>query len=429
MVSPNSAHTAANLANAVDGLRDGDVFTSPSLTNLVEAGHGNGIIRLQDTAYEMSARNDTATNSPGHCVRASTHVVTVHGGYAVLDGVLYSFAGGPGQNAAITLDNTLAHCRSTALGSGQEVLYAIYLIGSSNGAHSSAHIRVSAGAPTTSSSGVFPPVADGFLTNPNPVLGAVNEKNGHSICLAVVRCIYNAAGGNDACDVVEVNDKRVFISTSPKYITPITRGTTTANANTVVRTNNTGINTDVQLKEVFGSADENGDFGGSIGGERVDVSAMWVSHQNWDTPVAAPPVAGDADYGLGITGGRDNTATDTPTDVLYFSGQGNAIQSAAAGGAMFTTRLGSRGVDVGTWTKGSAGLVAWPITSYGDSVFIINVATGGSTLNLVPTGEFPEGHMIDVKLSGGAGALQFAGNAVATYEKWVYDGTSWYQLV
>jgi hypothetical protein len=50
-------------------------------------------------------------------------------------------------------------------------------------------------------------------------------------------------------------------------------------------------------------------------------------------------------------------------------------------------------------------------------------------LNLVPNGEFPEGHMIDVKLSGGAGALQFNGNGVATYEKWVYDGTSWYQLV
>ena len=96
---------------------------------------------------------------------------------------------------------------------------------------------------------------------------------------------------------------------------------------------------------------------------------------------------------------------------------------------MFTTRLGTRGVDVGTWTKGSAGTVVWPITSYGDSVFIINVATAGSTLNLTPTGTFPEGHIIDVKLSGGAGALQFNGNAVTGYKRWVYDGNGWHNLL
>ena len=62
----------------------------------------------------------------------------------------------------------------------------------------------------------------------------------------------------------------------------------------------------------------------------------------------------DPDYGLGIAGGIDGGGTNTPTDVLYFSGQANSNQASAVGGSMFTTRLGARGVDVGTWTKGSA---------------------------------------------------------------------------
>jgi len=428
MANPNSGHTAGNITLGVDGLRDGDVITSPSLTNLIEGTHGNGIIRLQDTAYGMGGRNEVMTNAPGHCVRASAFTLTVHGGYVILDGCLYSFANGPGASVTPNIQNTENYCTSTTTGAGQEVLYTVYLVASSNAAHSNAHVRVLGGTPTTSSTGVYPPTPEGFLTDP---ITGYSELNAHSVVLCVIRAIHkSSSGGADMIDIVEVNDKRVFLNTSPKYMTPITMSTTDPNANTVVRENNKGVNTDVQLKELFGSGHvESGDFGGSHSGpSRIDVSALWVSHQNWDTPAATPPVSGDADYGMGIAGGKDNSA-DTPTDVLYFSGQGNAVQSAATGGAMFTTRLGSRGVDVGTWTKGSGGSVNWPITSNGDSVFIINVATGGSTLNLVPTGEFPEGHMIDVKLSGGAGALQFNGNGVAAYEKWVYDGTSWYQLI
>ena len=56
MPNPLSGHTAAQLTGAADGLRDGDVITSPSVTNALEAIHGNGILRLHDSTYG-STRN------------------------------------------------------------------------------------------------------------------------------------------------------------------------------------------------------------------------------------------------------------------------------------------------------------------------------------------------------------------------------------
>jgi len=430
MTSPNSAHTAANLALAQDGLRDGDVITSPSLTNTIEAVHGNGIIRLQDSAYGMTSRNDTATNSPGHCTRTAESAFTVAGGVCVMDGVLYSFGGGPGATTTMTIDNTLAYADTTALTTGQEAVYVVYICASSNAAHTNARVRIAGGSPVATSGNVYPPIPDGYLTNPNTVLGAVSEKNGHALVLATIRCQFSASGGNDKVNIIEVNDKRHFVSSSARYYTPLIRNnaTTSANAVSVNRTNDSGVNSDTDLKDVFGASnDESGDFGGTIGSNRIDTAAVWVSHQRWDTPTFIPPTSTEAHYGLGITGGVDSGGTNTPTDVLYLSGQANADQSSATGGSMYTVRLGSKGVDVGTWA--GVGSTDWPVTAYGDSVFIINVATPGATLNLVPTGAFPEGHIIDVKLSGGAGALQFNGNAVTGYERWVYDGNSWHNLL
>ena len=424
MVNPKSGHTAANITLGVDGLRDGDVITSPSLTNLLEGIHGNGILRLQDGARNQANRNEVMTYAPGHCVRASASTLTVHGGFCVLDGALYQFANGPSGVVTLTLENTQNYVSSTALVSGEEVVYVIYLVGNANAAYSSSRVRVLGGTPTTTITGVYPPVPDGFLTDP---ITGLAEKNSQSIVLAVVRAIYNSGDSNDdKIDIVEVNDKRVFIHTNPQYFTPLSTSTTTSNASSVVRAYNTGINNDAQLKALEFASDEQGDFGGTVtgGSNRIDVSALWVSHQNWDAASASAPSASDPDYGLGPASGKDGGGTNTPTDVLYYSGQTNADQSSTTGGAMFTTRIGSRGVDVSTWTSGAT--VNWPITAYGDSVFIINVA-GGGTLNLNPVGAFPEGHIIDVKCAGGT--LQFATNVVATYERWVYDGAAWHQLL
>ena len=49
MVDPLSGHTAASTTNAIDskridGLRDGDALSSPTLTNILQGLKGNGII-------------------------------------------------------------------------------------------------------------------------------------------------------------------------------------------------------------------------------------------------------------------------------------------------------------------------------------------------------------------------------------------------
>ena len=53
--NPLSGHTNANMtlsgsASAADKLIDGSHILSPSITNLYEGVHGNGILLLQDTA-------------------------------------------------------------------------------------------------------------------------------------------------------------------------------------------------------------------------------------------------------------------------------------------------------------------------------------------------------------------------------------------
>ena len=75
------------------GLRDGDGLTSPSLTNLYEGLHGNGIMRLGDGAKGDSLRNSIVANTPGFIqIGSAQGEVKVYGGYCVLDGVLYEMS-------------------------------------------------------------------------------------------------------------------------------------------------------------------------------------------------------------------------------------------------------------------------------------------------------------------------------------------------
>tara|TARA_R110002020_G_scaffold118792_5_gene271378 strand:- start:9295 stop:10497 length:1203 start_codon:yes stop_codon:yes gene_type:complete len=398
----------------------------------------------------MTSRNEVMTQSPGHVVRTDQNTLTVKGGYCVLDGVLYSFGGGPGQNLAVDIDNTQNYCISTPLAAGQECLYVVYLVASSNAAHANSRIRIAGGTPTTTASGVYPPTPDGQLVD--PVVG-YSEENGHSIVLAVVRGIFEPGGpgGNDNVNIVEVNDKRVFIRPSPNYILPLTNklDATAAAVATVNRTYRNGVNYDVQLKDVMGAGHvESGDFGGAHGGNRIDVAALWVSHQNWKASIAdasdpALPSSSDPNYGLGPGGGYDSTTAtyadaQTPTDVLYFSSQGNAKQSLATGGAMTTVRVGSKGVDKFQLTV--SGNKAWPVTSYGDQVFITDCTTAPAGSNFVtytPTGEFPEGHMIWIQNTNGShDNIRFNATGISNQiieagktAQYVYDGTTWYRLM
>lgn len=51
--NPISGHTAGTN----DGLRDGDHILSPSLTNIYEGLHGNGVLNAHDTAFGSGDRN------------------------------------------------------------------------------------------------------------------------------------------------------------------------------------------------------------------------------------------------------------------------------------------------------------------------------------------------------------------------------------
>ena len=84
--NPLSGHTAANITSGADGLRDGDHIISPSLTNLYEGVHGNGILLYEDTAYGDSDRNNPQ-NLPGAIsAGAAVNLITVKSFDAVLDG-------------------------------------------------------------------------------------------------------------------------------------------------------------------------------------------------------------------------------------------------------------------------------------------------------------------------------------------------------
>ena len=75
MVDPLAGHTAAQNTLGSEGLRDGDSLSSSTLSNLLQGLRGNGIVRLQDTAYG-STRN--AVNSqPGAVTRNSTHTLII----------------------------------------------------------------------------------------------------------------------------------------------------------------------------------------------------------------------------------------------------------------------------------------------------------------------------------------------------------------
>ena len=56
MTDSLSGHTAAQNTAGADGLRDGDALSAASLSNMLQGLNGNGIVRLEDSAFG-STRN------------------------------------------------------------------------------------------------------------------------------------------------------------------------------------------------------------------------------------------------------------------------------------------------------------------------------------------------------------------------------------
>ena len=135
--NPLSGHTNHNMpalsgsASAVDGLADGDHIVSPTLTNMLEGVHGNGVILEEDTANGASNRS-VPENLPGVCEQVTnSYTFTVTGGHAIVDGLMYAFAGGPGSSANIDITTSSAHKTGSpsALTSGQEAVVQTISIG------------------------------------------------------------------------------------------------------------------------------------------------------------------------------------------------------------------------------------------------------------------------------------------------------------
>tara|TARA_Y100001937_G_scaffold17132_1_gene23627 strand:+ start:982 stop:3399 length:2418 start_codon:yes stop_codon:yes gene_type:complete len=258
--NPISGHTAGTN----DGLRDGDHIISPSLTNIYEGLHGNGVLNPHDTAYGSGDRN-SPNLLPGF-VSGSNHQVTIKACSVILDGVPYNIDNGSGGDVTINLTDTttagsafLTGTSTTALTTGKECLFAI--IATSEGA------KFVQSNVVTSGTGVYPSlagtIADSYLT----MSSVGTAQNKQSLVLATIRATFNAGAlaANDLnLTIDEINDKRVFIRPSPFYLSPVTDGIVGSTDH---------LNTHTALEQIHGSG-EHGDFGNN--------GVLWMSYNEVD---------------------------------------------------------------------------------------------------------------------------------------------------
>jgi len=349
MVDALAGHTAAQNTLGSEGLRDGDSLSSSTLSNLLQGLRGNGIVRLQDTAYG-STRNAVNTQ-PGAVIRSSAHTLTVQGGYAVLDGVLYEFAGGPGGTATVTIGS---HGTGTALAaSGEQSMYSVYL--ASQGGQ--AKIHADGGSPVQTSSGLYPQLPTQFLVDYDTGGSIANDQ---VVVLATLRCSYNASGGTHKVDVQEVNDKRIFTRSNPIYMTPLSSGTIVTDGSELSQISRgaaEGINTAAQLNALF-SGNEVGALGTNANGSvKIDVGALWMSTGRSGTSLGYGP-------GNGLDRGSNRMMDD-----LFFAGQENSEVG------VVTKRLFTEGVSAPSGTLTTA---SYTISSHGDKWFIFAPANGAT---------------------------------------------------
>ena len=253
--NPISGHTAG----ANDGLRDGDHILSPSLTNIYEGLHGNGILLASDTAYSDGNRNNPSMLPGALEAGSDASKITVRGYSAVLDGILYTTT-----NTAVDFISTSPHkltgSSTTALTDGKECLFVVLA--------TSFGVRWVQTTPITTAAGAYSniggAIADAYLK----MDGVTAADNKQSIVLGVVRatCTSAASGIGDLKIQAqsERNDKRVFIRPSPFYLSPVTSGAVG---------DTTHLNGHTALAQIHGTG-EYGDFGNN--------GVLWLSYNEDD---------------------------------------------------------------------------------------------------------------------------------------------------
>lgn len=414
MTDSLSGHTAAQNTLGEDGLRDGDALSTATLTNALQGIHGNGIVRLEDGAYG-STRN--ATNSqPGAMVRASAHTLTVTGGYVVLDGALYEFANGPGSSATLVLgDGTDGNGGTALASSSEEALYVVY-VASAGG---EAKVHYEGGSPVNAANGLYPVAPSGYLSDYNT---GASQSNMKTIVLAIIR-VRGGGSGSHSVDIQEINDKRIFLPPSVRYMAPLSTGPITSNK--VNDGAGQGINTITHLNSLQAEAGELA--------HTDSITALWPSHPRYDGALIASDLqtattASNNGFGHGPSRGVDIAGNHVRNN-LYFAGRNNEATG------HYSVRLDGQGVDA-TTTELTGGQT-YTITADGDAFFMLSVA-GSAEIILNPETDgtnykFPEGHVIEVCNKGvaGKGNIRFDQpelNAVlnpgqrATF---IYEGSKW----
>jgi len=414
MVDSLSGHTAAGNDLGVDGLRDGDSLASPTLTNILQGLRGNGIIRLQDFAYG-SSRNSVGDDQPGSIKRLSTHTFKVFGGYVILDGQLYEFAGGPGGDATLTLGTDNATDGTALNATGEQSIYVVYLTGQGG----NAQVHVIGGSPVKISTGLYPSIPSQYLIDYDSA--STGLKNEQVVVLATLRCEHSSSGGDHNVNILEVNDKRHFIRNNPIYMFPLSSGNIVTDGTAVSqieRGTDKGVQEPSELKSLF-AAPESGDFGTMANGATlIDAGALWMSTGR----------SGAAE-GFGPEHGLDR-ASKSMKDELFFAAQENAEKF------VVSKRLFGKGVSAPASAISSN--ATYTLTSFGDEILILNPADGVTvTLRPQKSGSnymFPEGHTIEVSntaASTGTGSIVFDDQGInstvaPTYRaSFVYEGSTW----
>jgi len=349
MTNPIAGHTSATgfSANA-QGLRDGDGLTSASLTNAYEGIHGNGIIRLESGAAADSLRNSIISNTPGFVEKGPTgnSYVKVSGGYCVLDGTLYKFAGGPSQveEFQVGVSTNFSGTLPSPPTAVSDVFVVVYAIGNDG---TEQNVMYEVGTPVAVSQGT-PTLPNSFLSKPSE--DANLDSNQQCTILAVLRYTMAANQANLAAALTAppvINDRRTYVRAPPLYLTPLTKG----NVGNVADGNN--VDSSIVLDNKFASP-ENGDFDGSPFG------AIWQTHNE-----------------------GDNTDDSAAHAVILYSIPRN-LHSAAA---TRTHRLGNQMSEILTTSK--------TFTFDQANIFLANSASGDITLT--PSGEFPPGHIVEIR--------------------------------
>ena len=418
MVDNVAGHTAAQNTLGEDGLRDGDSLSPTTLTNLIQGVQGNGILRYQDGAYG-STRNATNTgNQPGSMIRAANSTLTVSGGFAVLDGAVYEFGNGVGDTITLDLNNGSHGTGALTLAANQEAIYTIFVAPS--GGNSKVHYE--GGSPVDTTTGLYASAANQYLIDYDT--GGTHD-NDKTIVLAVVRVQYVASGGgSNNLNIIEINDKRVFVEGSADYRVPLSVGTIdpTGAGGTIGAINdggNEGVNTIEHLNALH---NDNGELTVSD-----TINVHWVSHPRYGSFSQSPPGASDAGYGQGPSRGAGRGGGHA-ADSFYFAGRNNEQTG------HYSVRLQGRGVDATSTALTTSG--TWVVTADGDSFFMLS-PNSGVTITLQPEQDassnykFPEGHTIEV-CNEGSGDIVFddlsgANETVSPTHRatFIYEGSVW----